>query len=187
MHFANLESSYFSSSNKELEAVEYSHDFAVIQEVYDGEYSPELFENELERALHIGVSTIIIEPNRLGEETSRWIALGNCLHKTAVGAGFGSLLSNFIWPDKLYLSCPFAAISCFCAGLYTVSWQTDPCCKYQVENDAEKIKKLRLDEVTSGLPVVLIRRDDTTRKILHSSFALLATGTCLWRFYKSYE
>lgn len=172
------------SSGKE---VEYEHDVAVIQEVYDGEYSPELFENELERALYVGVSTIIIEPARLGEETSRWIIFGNCLHKTAVLSGFGSVLSGFIWPDKLYLCCPLGAISFFCAGLYTVSWQSDPCCKYQVENDVEKIRRLRLKEVVSGAPVVLVRRDDTRRKILHSSLALVAVSTCLWRLYKIFE
>ncbi|KFM81885.1 Transmembrane protein 11-like protein, mitochondrial, partial [Stegodyphus mimosarum] len=100
---------------------------AIIREIYDGENAHEVFENELERALETKCSCIVIEPTKLGEETARWISVGNCLHKTAVLAGFGSMLSNFAWPDKMYISFPLSGISFFCAGVYAVSWQSDPC------------------------------------------------------------
>lgn len=52
---------------------------------------------ELERALEAGIHTIVIEPTTLGDETARWIAVGNCLHKTAVLAGFGSIVSGLCY------------------------------------------------------------------------------------------
>lgn len=64
---------------------------AIIREVYDSDSAHETFELELERALERGVPTIVIEPTTLGDETARWIAVGNCLHKTAVLAGFGAI------------------------------------------------------------------------------------------------
>lgn len=49
---------------------------------------------ELERALDAKCAVIVIEPTQLGDETARWISVGNCLHKTAVISGFGALLSG---------------------------------------------------------------------------------------------
>lgn len=69
-------------------------DVAVIREVYDSENAEEVFEMQLERALQAGCRTIVIEPNRLGDETGRWIMVGNCLHKTAVLSGIGSLTAG---------------------------------------------------------------------------------------------
>lgn len=63
----------------------------VIREVYESENAYEVFEVELERALDAGYHTIIIEPTRLGDETGRWISVGNCLHKTAVLSGLGAI------------------------------------------------------------------------------------------------
>ena len=62
--------------------------------MYDSDSAQEHFELELERALEAGVGTIVIEPTTLGDETARWISVGNCLHKTGVLAGFGSILSG---------------------------------------------------------------------------------------------
>jgi hypothetical protein len=67
---------------------------AIIREVYDSENSHETFELELERALEAGCSVIIVEPSRLGDETARWIAVGNCLHKTAVLSGIGAIATG---------------------------------------------------------------------------------------------
>lgn len=67
---------------------------AIIREVYDSENAHEAFGEELERALEAGCQMIIIEPSRLGDETARWIAVGNCLHKTAVVAGLGSIFTG---------------------------------------------------------------------------------------------
>lgn len=49
---------------------------------------------ELERALEAGVSVIVIEPEPLGEETARWIYVGNLLHEVAVYSGLCSIASG---------------------------------------------------------------------------------------------
>lgn len=67
---------------------------AVIREVYDSEYSQQLFSMELEKALESCCSIIVIEPNSLGEETARWITFGNYLHKTAVISGVTSIITG---------------------------------------------------------------------------------------------
>lgn len=54
---------------------------------------------ELERALEAGVSVIVIEPEPLGEETARWIYVGNLLHKVSVYSGLCSIASG------VYLLC----------------------------------------------------------------------------------
>lgn len=103
----------------------------VIREVYEGDES-DTFENELEKALEAKAKYIIIEPQRLGDETARWILVGNCLHKTAVASGLVSIVCGAIFPDRPMLCTPFCAVSIFCTGLYTVSWNVDHCCQYQV-------------------------------------------------------
>lgn len=66
----------------------------VIREVYDSENAHETFEADLDKALYAKVNYIIIEPTRLGDETGRWITVGNCLHKTAVISGLASVASG---------------------------------------------------------------------------------------------
>ncbi|GFU28217.1 transmembrane protein 11, mitochondrial [Nephila pilipes] len=160
---------------------------AIIREIYDGENAHEVFENELERALEAQCSCIVIEPTKLGEETARWISVGNCLHKSAVLSGFGSILASLAWPDKVYISFPLSGISFFCTGLYAVSWQSDPCCKYQVETDSKNLDRLPLYTLTSSSPVVLVRKDDTRRIVLHTAITLLAVAFCAFRIYRSFK
>lgn len=128
---------------------------AVIQEVYDGEFSQQYFVLELERALDAECEIIVIEPTQLGDETARWISVGNYLHKIAVVSGFGAIAAgNFLlillllcytnlfvifvgllWPDNPLICAPLGAFSLLCTGLYTASWQFDNCVKYQVCSD----------------------------------------------------
>lgn len=159
---------------------------AIVREIYDGENSHEKFEIELERALEAKSAVIAIEPSKLGDDTSRWIAVGNCLHKTAVLSGFGSVAAGLVWPDRPYICCPLGCASLFCTGLYTISWQFDPCCKYQVERDDIKLAKLLLPTLSSS-PVVLIRHDDKRRKLLHTTVTFLAVSLCIWRLYQCYK
>lgn len=67
---------------------------SVIKEIYDSEFARENFEIELDKALDAGCSVIVIEPTQLGDETSRWISVGNCLHKTAVLTGIGAITTG---------------------------------------------------------------------------------------------
>lgn len=74
-----------------------SSNVAIIREVYDSENAHETFEYELERALESECSLIVIEPSKLGDETSRWIAVGNCLHKTAALSGLAAIVTGLLY------------------------------------------------------------------------------------------
>lgn len=105
----------------------------------------EQFEAELEKALVARTHFITIEPARLGDETARWITVGNCLHKTAVVSGLASIVTGYLWQDRLAIcAAPLCAISVFCTGLYTVSWNYDPCCQYQVRNQLLFMNELKV-------------------------------------------
>jgi len=162
------------------------NDYVIIHEIYDNDSASEYFESELEQALETCIRTIIIEPSKLGDETARWITVGNCLHKTSVLCGLGCLVTGITWPDKGLVYFPLGFCSIVCAGVYTVSWQFDPCCKYQVEYNSHRLQRLPLHNLTSSSPVVLVRKDDTRRKILHNLLAGLSTAYCAWRFYDWY-
>ena len=162
-------------------------DLAIIREVYEHEYSAEEFEVELDKALDKKAQTIVVEPARLGEDTARWIACGNWLHKAAVLSGFGCLSLGLLWPDRTVVYFPCGFVSVGCAGVYAISWQFDPCCKYQVEYDLMKVPKLPLHKLTTTTPVVLVRKDDRRRKILQNVIALASGSLCCYKMYKWYS
>ena len=160
----------------------------IIHEIYDSEDAREQFEADLERALESQCGMIVIEPTMIGEETARWIQVGNCLHKTAVIAGLGCFVSPWVLPRvvKEPISFVSGGVSVFCAALYGVSWQFDPCCQYQVEYDTRKLAKLPLGSLTSSSPIVLVRKDDKYRKRLHNVVAGSVLIYCSWKVYKWY-
>lgn len=137
---------------------------------------------ELERALEAQAGYIVIEPRNLGDETARWIKVGNCLHKTGVMTGIVSSLVCGVDNSRGYVITTCGAVSVVCAGVYAISWQYDPCCKYQVEDNVPKLERI-IGCLSSVRPVVLVRRDDTRRKTLHNLFALLSGIICAYRFY----
>lgn len=159
--------------------------FHFIREVYDSGNAHESFEAELDKGLEAKVDYIIIEPTRLGDETSRWITVGNCLHKTAVVTGLASIISGVLWQERPVFSAPLCAVSVFCTGLYTVSWNYDPCCQYQVVRDITKLKNLPLADVSS--PVVLGYSDNSKTKYFHRGVTLLSAAFCAWQIYKAYK
>lgn len=162
----------------------YPSDIAIIREVYDSENAHEAFGEELERALEAGCKIIIVEPSRLGDETARWISVGNCLHKTAVISGLGAIFTGLVWFDRPAVYTPLAITSLFCTGLYTVSWQFDPCCQYQVNTDPQSLYKLPISSaLTSSSPVVLVRKNDSSRKLLHTCITFASTIFCAWKLY----
>jgi len=119
------------------------HQMAVIKEVY-GENtsgsdattvatSRELSEMELEKALAAGCKSIVIESSALGDETARWIRVGNSIHCTVIVTGACAFVTGLLQPEMPLLPLPLGLSSCFLASLYYVSWQFDPCCQYQVE------------------------------------------------------
>jgi hypothetical protein len=171
------------NNNKERKSF---RECTVIREIYEHEWSQEEFEVELDRALESCVKTIVVEPARLGDDAAKWIACGNCLHKTGVLTGLSSLACVAFWPQRLEFSAPLAGVSLLCAGVYAASWQWDPCCKYQVETDMSRVPKLPLHSLTTTTPVILVRKDDKRRKILHNTIALAAAGICAYKIYNTY-
>ncbi|XP_061605594.1 transmembrane protein 11, mitochondrial isoform X1 [Phyllopteryx taeniolatus] len=163
-------------------------DCYIVHEIYNGENAQDQFEYELEQALEAQYKYIVIEPTRIGDETARWITVGNCLHKTAVLSGAACLLTPLSLPPEYsrYVALPAGALSVACAALYGISWQFDPCCKYQVEYDSQKLSRLPLHTLTSSTPVVLVRRDDIHRKRLHNTIALAALAYCAKKIYELY-
>ncbi|XP_075687401.1 transmembrane protein 11, mitochondrial [Rhinoderma darwinii] len=160
----------------------------IVHEIYNGENAQDQFEYELEQALEAQYKYIVIEPTRIGDETARWITVGNCLHKSAVLSGTFCLLTPLVLPLEYssYLSLPAGILSLTCSSLYGISWQFDPCCKYQVEYDAYKLSRLPLHTLTSSTPVVLVRKDDVHRKRLHNTIALAALAYCVKKLYDIY-
>ncbi|XP_074137386.1 transmembrane protein 11, mitochondrial isoform X4 [Sminthopsis crassicaudata] len=160
----------------------------IVHEIYNGENAQDQFEYELEQALEAQYKYIVIEPTRIGDETARWITVGNCLHKTAVLAGSACLFTPLALPLDYshYISLPAGVLSMACCTLYGISWQFDPCCKYQVEYDAYKLSRLPLHTLTSSTPVVLVRKDDLHRKRLHNTIALAALVYCVKKIYELY-
>ncbi|XP_069883626.1 transmembrane protein 11, mitochondrial isoform X1 [Dipodomys merriami] len=163
-------------------------DCYIVHEIYNGENAQDQFEYELEQALEAQYKYIVIEPTRIGDETARWITVGNCLHKTAVLAGTTCLFTPLALPRDYshYISLPAGVLSLACCTLYGISWQFDPCCKYQVEYDAYKLSRLPLHTLTSSTPVVLVRKDDLHRKRLHNTIALAALVYCVKKVYELY-
>lgn len=160
-------------------------DCFVVSDSYDFETTLSL----LESALDIQAPVIIIEPTELGDETSRWIRVGNCLHKTAVLSAVGCIAVGSALPLAsssvgLTASCVGLGLgSVLCAALYALSWQFDPCCKYQPTDDAKILRRLPFVLLSSTAPVVLVRRDDTRRKWLQNLLATAAALMCIWRLY----
>ncbi|XP_055607045.1 transmembrane protein 11 homolog, mitochondrial isoform X2 [Uranotaenia lowii] len=155
----------------------------VIREVYEGENAHETFELELDKALYAKADFIIIEPFRLGEETGRWIAVGNCLHKTAIISGVASVAAGLIWRGRLMFCTSFCALSIFCTSLYTISWSYDPCVKYQVEKNPKNLSKVpNVNDFSS--PIVLVYKSNTYATLSHRIVTLLAGSYCAWRIYQ---
>lgn len=160
-------------------------EYYIVREVYE-QGGEDAFENELDRALEVETQTIVIEPIKLGLETARWITIGNGLHKISVLSGLGCLVASAVVKERaVVLSLGFTSF--ICAGVYAASWQFDPCCKYQVENDIRRLDRLPLHKLSTSSPIVLVRKDDNRRKILHNTIAMAAVSLCCWKLYKWYS
>lgn len=93
---------------------------------------------------------------------------------------------GLIWKDRAYICGPFGCIAFVTCGLYTVSWQFDPCCQYQVETDTSKLPHMELLAVLGpSSPTFLVRKDDRRRRILHTSLTFMALGISAWRVYQA--
>ena len=76
----------------------------------------------------LGITIIVIEPDKLGNEIASWIRIGNFFHKGCVLMGAISILTNFIrikiFPLQWHtVTLPLGLVSIGCAVMYGVSWQ----------------------------------------------------------------
>jgi hypothetical protein len=75
-------------------------------------------------------------------------------------------------------------VSLFCTSLYTLSWDSDPCVKYQIERNPKKLPKFpSLLDFSS--PVVLTYKSNTKSKYLHRVVTLTAAGLVGFRIYEA--
>lgn len=145
----------------------------------------EVAECDLEVALEHAYPIIVVEPQELGNETVRWIQVGNFLHKSAVICSIGALVSVPFLPYSIskFTTIPLGVFAVCCAGLYDLSWQFDPCCKYQVDYLGTELPNIPTHELQCQSPVVLVQRNDKFRKILHNTLALAVLAYVGWRCY----
>lgn len=98
-------------------------------------------------------------------------------------------ISGFAWPDKPLIYTPLGIVSFFCTGIYDISWQFDPCCQYQVNKNTDLLAKLPTvyPNLTSSSPVILIKKSDFRRKLLHTCITIASTIVCVWKLYIVYN
>lgn len=120
------------------------------------------------------------------DETARWILVGNCLSKTAIICGLASIGTNYLWPRHILISGSFCFVSLFCSGLYALSWNNDPCVKYQVEKNPKKLLKVPILKDFSS-PIVLVYTSNTKSNCLQRISCLLALGYCGYRLYETFK
>lgn len=164
--------------------------YIIIRDVMSDDHrSGEILEEQLESAFESRVPHIIIEPALVGDEVSKWITVGNFLHKTSVISGVISLLTPLICPTKYryHVSLPLSGMNLLCMVVYNFSWQHDPCCKYQIEGNSDQLEHLQLQTLASKSPVILVRRDDKYRKRMHNFFAICVAGCVGWTIFSYYR
>eukprot|EP00127_Corallochytrium_limacisporum_P006177 Clim_evm16s220 gene=Clim_evmTU16s220 len=148
-------------------------------------------ELELEEALAKKVGVIVIDHRDLGERITAAIRLGNLVHKTAVLSGLACIFSasfgRLLPIDFYYFGLPAGLVSMACAAFYDLSWQSDPACKYQEDWEGTSLLDVPLENIESPSPVVLVRRDDTYRKILHNFMSLSAALFCGAKLYNVWQ
>lgn len=157
--------------------------------IHDNDSIQSSLECQLDSALEKQYALIVVEPVGLGDAVIRWIRVGNFLHKSAVLASFGCLIILPILPRtvSVFTSVPLGMFGVGCALFYDFSWQSDPCCKYQVDYRGSHLVHIPSHELHSQTPVVLVKKNDKYRKILHNTLAVCVLGYCGWKLYQLYK
>lgn len=154
----------------------------------DGGTTNETKEKELEVVLEKGYQLIVVEPRVLGDQVIRWIKAGNFLHKSSVLTNLGALILIPLVPKHMvaYSILPLGAFGISCSLVYNFSWYRDPCCKYQVDWRGQEISRVPSHDLSTRSPVILVRRNDIFRVILHSSLSLSVASYFCWKLYTIY-
>ena len=159
------------------EVDDFNKNVIVIKELYNG---------ELKYALKRQYAVIIIVPKVFGDQVSRWIRVGNFIHKCSVLCSLGCLVSPLALPpsNRTTISMTLGSLSLLLTALYDILWQFDPICNYQVEYDSHPLAKVPLERLTSPSPIILVYKDDRFRKVLHNVGSL---AVCIYMGYKAYQ
>lgn len=156
----------------------------VIREIYENGLATEYFAMQLDYALDSGIGTIIIEPSRLGRETSHWLTVGNVLRRSALMTGSLSLATRLAGRDSVSLA--LGAVASALSVVHIVSWRPDPCSRYRVERSKRRLQQLPLNGVSCSGPVVLVKcNHGTLRNCLTDTVSLATLATCCWQLYKN--
>lgn len=156
----------------------------IIREIYENENSIETFLIQLERALHRRYECIVIEPKRLAEETGRWIMLGNILSRLSLLSGAASITISIVSPDRLFVSVPLAALTLITRGFYDISWNFDPCSKYQVESGSA-VTRFVDESVAKSATRILVYKDNALLNYAQRSVTVVAVVLCGFHLYRS--
>jgi len=146
----------------------------------------ELQEYELARLVDNRVAYILVQGLSLSGRVESAIRMGNAMHKTAVISGVTCLALNWTPLPFKYITLPLGLVSTISAVSYALTWQGDPLCKYQIDATGNELAAV----APSGLPVlqpgvtILVRRDDTVRRILHNTIAASCAIACAFRLRK---
>ena len=153
-----------------------------------GNATDKSLECQFEDALELGYTMVVVEQPGLGSECIRWIRVGNFLHKSSVLCAVGTLsVTPFISPRlALFTTYPLGMFGIACALMYGFSWQSDPCCKYQVDYRGRELRRIPSHEIHTSSPVVLVRRNDKYRKILHNTLSVAVAGYLITVLYNRF-
>eukprot|EP00047_Mylnosiga_fluctuans_P023260 m.135060 g.135060 ORF g.135060 m.135060 type:complete len:157 (-) comp9524_c0_seq3:2627-3097(-) len=130
---------------------------------------------------------IAVEDERMGAELDRSIQVGNFLHKTAVLSGLAFTCASFARGQQFFfrLVMPLGVICVGCAGFYDMLWQQDPLCQYQLDHTGDELVNIPTSELKPSTPyAVLVFRDNTARKVLHNTFAIITMAVATLRLWR---
>jgi len=163
--------------------------FVLIKDPGGDGFAIDLIDEQLNSAFEAQYPFIVIECQEIGDEATRWIAVGNFFHKMSCLSGLVCLIARVATPKQFHtylphVTLPLLGLNIIVTGIYNLSWAYDPCCKYQVETRQTVLSKIQLQTMSETTPMVLCFRDDKYRKRLHNMITGVLVIYWSWRGYK---
>ena len=122
---------------------------------------------ELNEAMGHNFDAILLSDISLGKRVCNWIQFGNFLHKIGVLTGVSSLLLNIAQASD-WLAASVSLCSIISISAYNAIWRRDIVSCYQLDTRGDFVANVPLSCVKSGSLMVLVRRDDKYRRLLHN-------------------
>uniref|UniRef100_A0A5S6PZA5 Uncharacterized protein n=1 Tax=Trichuris muris TaxID=70415 RepID=A0A5S6PZA5_TRIMR len=171
--------SNFSSSSSPVT----SPQIAIIDDIFprDNNFDSINAMAQLDKALEEKYPIIVIEPKTLGEQTSRWIEIGNMLHRSSVLLSIGSIVTVFSYPKATKVWCCTCSAAAVCLLLYWFGWSSDPCSHYRLETDLDNVAKLELGDSRLKSAVVLVYRNDFPRRRFQRAIVTIASAVVVMK------